>query len=35
VPVAEIEQVKAASLAAIEQGTRLVFMPVFYALVRV
>ena len=35
VPPEELERVKAADLAAIETGERLVFMPVFYALVRV
>ncbi|HSJ57992.1 MAG TPA: class I SAM-dependent methyltransferase, partial [Anaerolineae bacterium] len=35
VPASEIEQARVSSRAAIEAGTRLVFMPVFYALVRV
>jgi SAM-dependent methyltransferase len=35
VPTAELERVRAADRAAIEAGERLVFMPVFYALVRV
>ena len=35
VPPHELADVKAADLAAIEAGERLVFMPVFYALVRV
>jgi SAM-dependent methyltransferase len=35
VPEREVAQARAASLAAIEAGTRLVAMPVFYALVRV
>ncbi|MBN1658486.1 MAG: class I SAM-dependent methyltransferase [Anaerolineae bacterium] len=35
VPTPEMEQVRASSRTATESGTRLVFMPVFYALVRV
>jgi SAM-dependent methyltransferase len=35
VPPGELARVKAADLEAIESGDRLVFMPVFYALVRV
>jgi len=35
VPPEELARVKAADLAAIETGERLVFMPVFYALVKV
>ncbi len=35
VPPAELAQVKAADLAAIEAGERLAFLPVFHALVRV
>ena len=35
VPPEELARVKAADRAAIEAGERLVFMPVFYALVRV
>jgi len=35
VPPGELERAKAADLAAIETGERLVFVPVFYALVRV
>ena len=34
VPAPKVGEARAASLAAIEAGTRLVFMPVFYALVR-
>ena len=34
VPSAELERVKAADLAATESGERLVFLPVFHALVR-
>lgn len=35
VPSAELARIKAADLAAIQAGERLVFMPVFYALIRV
>jgi SAM-dependent methyltransferase len=35
VPLGELARVKASDLAAIEAGERLVFMPVFYAMVRV
>jgi hypothetical protein len=35
VPADELADFKAADLAAIESGERMVFMPVFYALVRV
>ena len=35
VPTAELARVKAVDLAAIQAGERMVFMPVFYALVRV
>lgn len=35
VPAAELADVKAKDLAAIESGERMVFMPVFYALVRI
>jgi SAM-dependent methyltransferase len=35
VPAGELARIKAADAAAIESGERLVFMPVFYALIRV
>jgi SAM-dependent methyltransferase len=35
VPAAELARVRAADLAATESGARLVFLPVFYALVRI
>ena len=34
-PAAELAELKARDLAAIESGERVVFVPVFYALVRV